>query len=166
MFNTNVYSGADGTLTLSDADGMDGEVFGKYFGETGQVGRVTNVNIAVQTKVKSFHEMGSHGAREIRAGNIEISGSVERAYINGALLRLMLGKYATDEETPPLKIPTFNIKLILDNMMPEGDAGNSVLTVYGVMFDSWQFSLPEDDFVLERMTFRARRLAVADTEAA
>jgi len=165
VFNTNVYSGADGTLAFGDPTGMDADVFGKYFGETGQVGRVTNVSVAVSTRVKAFHEMGSHAPKEIRAGNIEISGSVERAYINGALLRLMLGKDATDEETPPLKMPTFNIKLILDNMLPEGDAGNSVLTLYDVIFDSWQFNLPEDDFVLERATFRARRIAVTDTEA-
>jgi hypothetical protein len=63
-------------------------------------------------------------------------------------------------------MPSFNIKLILDNMLPEGDAGNSVLTLYDVIFDSWQFNLPEDDFVLERATFRARRIAVSDTEAA
>ncbi len=163
MFNTNVYSGADGTLTLSDADGLDADVFGNYFGESGQVGRVTNVTLNVSTDVRAFHEMGSHGTKELRAGNVRVSGVVERAYINGALLRLMLGKAATDEEAPPLKIPTFNMKLILDNLQPEGDAGNSLLTLYGVIFDSWQLSLPEDDFVLERASFRARRVAVVDT---
>lgn len=164
MFNANVYSGADGSLTISDPDGLDAEVFGKYFGESGQVGRVTNVSIAVSTQIRAFHEMGTHGTKELRAGNTQVSGTVERAYINGALLRLMLGKNATDEEAAPLKIPSFNMKVILDNLQPEGDAGNSVLTLYGVIFDSWQFNLPEDDFVLERMTFRARRVGVSDVE--
>ena len=164
MFNTNVYSGADGTLTVSEADGIDADVFGKYFGESGQVGRVTNVSISVSTQVKAFHEMGSHSTRELRAGNQVISGSVERAYINGALMRLMLGKNATDEESAPIKVPTFSLKVILDNLQPEGDPGNSVLTLYGVIFDTWNFSLPEDDFVLERLTFRARRISVADVE--
>jgi hypothetical protein len=164
VFNTNVYSGADGSLTVSEADGIDADVFGKYFGESGQVGRVTNVSINVTTQVKAFHEMGSHATRELRAGNQQISGSVERAYINGALLRLMLGKNATDEESTPIKMPTFSMKVILDNLQPEGDPGNSVLALYGVIFDSWQFSLPEDDFVLERLTFRARRISVADVE--
>jgi hypothetical protein len=125
---------------------------------------VANVRLAASTQVRAFHEMGSPGAKELRAGNVHISGTVERAYINGALLRLMLGKFGTDEETPPLKIPSFNMKLILDNLAPEGDAGNSVVTLYGVIFDSWQFTLPEDDFVLERLSFRARRIAVNDVE--
>jgi hypothetical protein len=164
VFNANVYSGADGSLALSDPEGIDAEVFGKYFGESGQVGRVTNVSIAVTTQVRAFHEMGSHATKELRAGNTQVSGTVERAYINGALLRLMLGKNATDEEAAPFKMPSFNMKVILDNLQPEGDPGNSVLTLYGVIFDSWQFNLPEDDFVLERASFRARRLSVSDVE--
>jgi hypothetical protein len=48
--------------------------------------------------------------------------------------------------------------------MPAGDEGNSVLTMYGVIFDTWQTMLPEDDFMLEKLSFKARRLAVADSE--
>jgi hypothetical protein len=164
VFNANVYSGADGSLTISDPDGLDTEIFGKYFGESGQVGRVTNVAISVSTQVRAFHEMGSHATKELRAGNTQVSGTVERAYINGAMLRLMLGKNATDEESAPLKMPSFNMKVILDNLQPEGDPGNSILTLYGVIFDTWQFTLPEDDFVLERLSFRARRVSVSDVE--
>jgi hypothetical protein len=63
-----------------------------------------------------------------------------------------------------MALPSFNMKLILDNLNPPGDDGNSILTVYNVMFDTWAFSLPENDFVLEDLTFRARRLAVLDSE--
>jgi hypothetical protein len=114
--------------------------------------------------VRVFHEIGSHAPRELRAGNMHITGTVERAFINGALLRLMLGQYASDEESNVFRVPSFNMKVLLDNLRPEGDEGNSVLTLYGVMFDSWQFSLPEDDFVLERLSFQARRLASEDTQ--
>jgi hypothetical protein len=162
MFNTNTYYGTDGALALSDVDGFDG--FASYFGDSGSVGRVTNISIAISTEVKAFHELGSRSARELRAGNIFISGSVERAYINGATLKMMLGQYATAEEAPGFKIPKFNMKIILDNLKPPGDAGNSILTVYGVIFDTWQFNLPEDDFVLEKATFKARRISINDTE--
>lgn len=163
MFNTNTFYGTDGVLTLSDPDGITPEVFGEYFGEGGIVGRVTNVSLAVSIDVKAFHELGSHAPRELRAGNISIGGTVDRAFINGALLKLMLGQYAETEETAAFKIPSFNMKISLDNLKPEGDAGNGVLTVYGVIFNSWQFNLPEDDFVLEKLSFKAKRISAEDT---
>ena len=163
MFNTNTFYGTDGILTLSDPDGLDADVFTGYFGEGGIVGRVTNVSMQVTVDIKEFHELGSHAAKELRAGNISIGGTVDRAFINGALLKLMLGKYAETEETAAFKIPSFNMKVSLDNLKPEGDAGNGVLTLYGVIFSSWQFNLPEDDFVLEKCSFKARRITSEDT---
>jgi hypothetical protein len=164
VYNTSTYTGTDGVLTLSDADPFTPDLFTAYFGEGGAVGRVTNIAIAVMTDIKVFHELGSHAPRELRAGNVHISGSVERAFVNGALLRLMLGQYATDEESVAFKVPIFNMKILLDNLKPEGNDGNAILTLYGVMFDSWSFALPEDDFVLERLTFKARRIVSEDTE--
>jgi hypothetical protein len=164
VFNSHTYCGTDGSLVLSDPDGIDAAVFTGYWGETGVVGRVTNVSICVNTEVKPFYELGSRAAKELRSGNISITGSVERAYINGALLKLMLGQYADTEEATGFKIPSFNMKLILDNLMPAGDEGNSVITLFGVIFDSWQTNLPEDNFMLEKLSFKARRLAITDTE--
>jgi hypothetical protein len=164
VFNSHTYCGTDGSLILSDPDGIDAAVFTGYWGETGVVGRVTNVSICVTTEVKPFYELGSRAPKELRSGNIAITGSVERAYINGALLKLMLGQYADTEEATGFKIPSFNMKLILDNLMPAGDEGNSVITLFGVIFESWQTNLPEDNFMLEKLAFKARRLAVTDTE--
>ena len=162
MFNTNTYYGTDGALTLSDVDGFAD--FAKYFGDSGAVGRVTNISLSISTEVKAFHELGLRAPRELRAGNLFISGSVERAYINGAMLKVMLGQYAEAEEAAGFKIPTFNMKIILDNVRPPGDPGNSLMTVYGVIFDTWQFNLPEDSFVLEKLSFKARRIGIKDNE--
>jgi hypothetical protein len=164
VFNSRNFCGTDGTLVVSDPDGLDAAVFTGYWGESGVVGRVTNVSISVTTEVKPFYELGSRSAKELRTGNIAIAGTVERAYLNGALLKLMLGQYSASEEAAGFTIPSFNMKLILDNLLPAGDEGNSVLTVYGVIFDTWQTALPEDDFMLEKLSFKARRLAIADTE--
>jgi hypothetical protein len=163
MFNTSTFFGTDGILTVSDPDGFEADKFAEYFGEGGIVGRVTNVSLSVNTDVKAFYELGSHAAKELRAGNISIGGTVERAFINGALLKLMLGQYAENEETAPFKIPSFNMKVSLDNLKPEGDAGNSLLTVYGVIFSSWRFTLPDNDFVLEGLSFTAKRITAEDT---
>jgi hypothetical protein len=162
MFNSNTYYGNDGTLSLADPDAFDTDTFTNYFGESGAVGRLTNVKLYVTTDIKVFHGLGARAPQELRAGSFYIGGTVERAYINGALLKLMLGQYAESEETTPLKPPSFNMKLILDNLKPEGDEGNSILTVFGVMFDSWQLNWPEEDFVLEKLSFKARRIMVED----
>jgi hypothetical protein len=163
MFNTGTFYGTDGILTVSDPDGFEADAFAAYFGEGGVVGRVTNVSLSVTIDLKTFHELGSHAPKEIRAGNISIGGTVDRAFINGALLKLMLGQYAQNEETAAFKIPSFNMKVSLDNLKPEGDAGNGVLTVYGVIFNSWQFNLPENDFVLENLSFKGKRITTEDT---
>ena len=166
MFNTNTYFGTDGVLTLSDPANFDADKFTGYFGESGVVGRLKNIHLSANMELKPFYELGSRAPKELRAGNIMIGGTVERAHINGALLKLMLGPYAEGEETETLMVPSFNMKVTLDNQNPQGDEGNSIMTAYGVMFDSWQFHLPEDDFVLEKLSFKARRITTEDTEVA
>jgi hypothetical protein len=162
VFKSCNYTGADGVLMLSDQRDIDTALFTAYWGEeTHVVGKVTNVAISVTTAVKPFYGLGSR-LPTLRVGNIAIFGSVERAYINGALLNLMLGGYANGQEKAGFQIPTFNMQLNLDSLMPEGDEVSSVLTAYGVYFDTWQLAVPEDDFLLERLTFKAQRLAVAD----
>ncbi len=162
MFNTDTYFGTDGVLTLSDPVGLKGETFTGYFGESGTVGRLQNVTLHVTMAIKPFYELGTRSPKELRAGNIAIGGTVERAYINGAMLKLMLGEYAESQESTGFLIPSFNMKLTLDNMKTEGEEGNSVLAVYGVIFSTWQFNLPEDDFILEKLNFQAHRIAVED----
>lgn len=164
MYNTRTFYGTDGTLTIANQTAMEPEALTSYLGEGNVVGRVVNVTLDVSTDVEAFHEMGYRLPRELRAGRIEIGGSVERAYVNGAMLRLMLGEYVVTEEAPGFTIPSFDMVLALDNQTPPGDPGNSSLTVYGVMFERWRLDLPADDFILENLTFKAQRLAVADAE--
>ena len=38
----------------------------------------------------------------------------------------------------------------------------STVTVHSVKLDGWSFSMPEDDFVLEQVTFRALWISVED----
>jgi hypothetical protein len=164
MFNTGTFYSTDGSLTVARQTAMEADTLTSYLGEGSSIGRVTGVNLTVATQVRAFHEVGYRLPRELRAGRIEIAGTVERAYINGALLRLMLGQYATAEETTGFVIPTLDMVLGFDNQAPPGEPGNSTLTVYGVMFDRWRLDLPADDFVLEHLSFKAQRINVLDTE--
>ena len=164
MFNTRTFFGTDGTLTVANQNAVEPDTLTSYLGEGNAIGRVVNVSLSVSTEVKSFHEIGSRLPRELRAGKITIGGTVERAFVNGALLRLMLGEYAVNEEAAGFVIPTLDMVVTLDNQMPPGDEGNSVLTVYGVVFDSWNMSVPAHDFVVEGLSFQAKRISVTDTE--
>jgi hypothetical protein len=164
MFNSRTFFGTDGTLTVANQTALEADALTNYLGQGSTIGRVQNVTLSVSTEVKPFHEMGSRLPKELRAGKIEIGGTVERAFVNGALLRLMLGQYASDEEAAGFVIPTLDMVLALDNQMPAGDPGNSTLTVYGVMFEGWDLNLPADDFVLEALSYKAKRVKVEDIE--
>ena len=96
MAGTNVYTGSNGTLTLANEDtpeGADAKLITDLY-EIQTVGRVTGIQIAVTTDLEAFHEIGRRHPTSLHPGNINISGAVQRAYINGALLCLLLGRGA------------------------------------------------------------------------
>ncbi|MEJ2557403.1 MAG: hypothetical protein P8186_14440 [Anaerolineae bacterium] len=121
------------------------------------VGRVTGVEVCIHTDLETFHEIGRRHAVSLHPGNINIFGRIDRAYINGALLRLLMGDAAEPNRTgatADLEVqPFFNIVIDLNNNLNPG-SGTEV-TVEGVRFENWSFVVPEDDFVMENVTFKA-----------
>jgi hypothetical protein len=88
----------------------------------------------------------------------------ERAHINGALLKLLLGGGATSP--PPadgIVQPAFNMVINLKSSAAPKNTSKVIL--FGVRFDSWAFTLPEDDFVMESVTFKALRIGSEETSA-
>jgi hypothetical protein len=165
MPNTNVFRGSDATLTLAVDTGAEGdaaqEIIELY--QLSPVGRATSVDVYVNTELELFHEIGRRHPAVLRPGNIEVSGKVGRAFINGALLRLLLGKGAlTERENEPYAQPSFN--LMLDLKDPATPDTSTTLTVHGVKFENWSYSLPEDDFVMESATFKGLFITVEDRE--
>jgi hypothetical protein len=160
--NTSVYTGADGALTLSTPQGTEGEqaqgVIDSY--ELLTVGRVQNVHVEVQSEVRPFHEVGQRYATELRAGNVNISGTIGRAYINGAMLKLLLGEAAESRPASSWPQPAFNLTLILENSANPGV--RNTLTLHDVKLTNWSYTIPEDDFVMEAVGFRALYLSVQD----
>jgi hypothetical protein len=155
MATTTVFHGADGTISLAVESSPAGDkakaVADKY--SLTPVGRVTGVTVRVTNDVKPFHELGQRFPTELRPGNVNVFGTIDRAYINGALLRLMLGDAADSRPAGTFVGPSFNLSLQLKNPNV-GDATASV-TVMGVQIEEWSYSLPEDDFVMEQVRFRA-----------
>ena len=170
--NANVFTGADGSLTLAAVTGTaepkttEGQraqdVLTEY--DLTSVGRVQGVRVEVRSEVRAFHELGQRYATELRPGNVTVRGTIARAYVNGALLKLLLGEAATGRPAGNWVQPALNISLVVANAANPNI--NSTLTLYDVKFDRWAYGLPEDDFVMEDVGFQALYLSVADEAAA
>src|SRR4026209_107695 len=112
MPNT-VYRGSDGTISVAVEAGAEGDkdkaVADAY--SLTPIGRVTGVTVRVTNEVKPFHELGQRFATELRPGNVNVSGPIERAYGNGALLKLMLGDASDNRPAGTFVGPSFNLSV-------------------------------------------------------
>lgn len=163
---SNVYRGSDGTISVAVEQGVEGEAAGvvtEQFSLT-PIGRVTGVTVRVSNDVTAFHELGQRYATELRPGNVNVSGTIDRAYINGALLRLMLGEAADSRPAGSFVSPSFNLNVRLEN--PSLPGNNASVTVMGVKLSEWNYDLPEDDFAMEQVEFKALWVKVEDATAA
>jgi hypothetical protein len=163
MPNTHVFTGMDGAISIAVESGVEGDA-AKAVNDTYSltpIGRATGVTIEVDSALRPFHELGQRYATELRPGNVNITGTIGRAHINGALLKLMLGEAAGGTRPAGAFVgPSFNLSLRMENA---GFPGNtSTVTVHGVRLDSWSYSMPEDDFVLEEVSFKALWISVED----
>lgn len=167
MPNTNVFRGSDGSLTLapSDTTQPEGTVASEVveFYALNPVGRASGVEVYVSTELLEFHEIGRRHAAQLRPGNIHVSGKIGRAYINGALLRLLLGAGALPErQAEPYAQPSFNIQVRVED--PATPGTSSTLTVHGAKLENWALNLPEDDFVMESVGFQGLFISVEDAQ--
>jgi len=163
MPNSHVFTGLDGALSVAVEAGPEGDA-AKAVNDTyalTPVGRATGVTIQVSSAMKPFHELGQRYATELRAGNVDIAGTIDRAHVNGALLKLMLGDGAgAQRPATSFVAPTFNLSLLMENTAFPGNS--STITVHGVKLDGWSFTMPEADFVLEQVSYRALWISVVD----
>lgn len=160
--NTRVFRGSEATLQLAKIDSRAGilgdKIFNTEYGIS-TVGRVTGVEVCVETALEVFHEIGQRRPASLLPGNINIRGSVDRAYINGALLRLLMGDLAENPPTGDELQPNFDMTIDLTDVgSPDGKTGTKVI-LKGVRFENWSLVVPEDDFVMEKVTFKALLIA-------
>lgn len=162
MANTNVYTGADGSISLSSPEGLEGEKAQAIIdaNDLVSVGRVQGVTVEVSSDLKPYHEIGSRYASELRPGNVTITGSIDRALINGALLKMLLGDAADSRPSGNWNQPAFNMSLLIEN--PARPGVRNTLTLHGVKISNWNYKIPEDDFVMETARFQALSITVGD----
>jgi hypothetical protein len=162
MPNTSVYTGADGSLALSSNGGKEGEVARAVLQQYDMisVGRVQNVRVEVHSDVKAFHEIGQRYPTELRAGNVTIRGTIGRAYINGALIGLILGEARAGRPAGSWAQPAFNMTLMVQN--PAQPDFASTIQLNDVKIEDFTLEMEEDDFVIDSAGFQAAYMTVAD----
>jgi hypothetical protein len=165
MTNTNVFRGSDGSIVLAVDTGAEGDLANGVIESYAltPVGRVTGVEVRVESDVKPFHELGQRYPTELRSGNVNVSGSIQRAFINGALLKLLLGDAAASRPAGTFVNPSFNLSLRAEN--PARPGVSSTVTVHGVKIDEWGYTIPEDEFLMEEVGFKGLWISVEDAEA-
>lgn len=162
-----VFRATDAVLVLGveDTSTPEGEVAEALVSEydlSNVVGRLTNVTISVTSDVRPFFEIGRRYPTHLRPGIVQVSGTAERGHVNGALLRLLLGDGAASPPSSPNFVqPTFNIVSTLRD--PARPTQQSRITIFGVRFDSWNYAIPGDSFVMEKVTFQALRVAFEES---
>jgi hypothetical protein len=158
-----VFRAVDAVLVLSvdDTNSPAGAVADSLITEydlSNTVGRLTNVTISVAIDLQPFYEIGRRYPTHLQPGVIRVSGTAERAHVNGALLRLLLGEGAVSPPSVPNFVqPSFNIVTMLADQSRPGQLTR--LTVFNARFSSWQYSIPSEHFVMESVTFQALRVS-------
>jgi hypothetical protein len=162
MANTSVYTGSDGAITLSVPSGTEGEaaqaVLTAY--DAISVGRVQDVTVELLSEVLPYHEIGQRYATQLRPGNVTIRGTIGRAFINGAMLKLCLGEAAESRPAASWAQPAINITLqVANSAVPDV---RSVLTLHDVKINQWVYTVPESSFVMESVSFQALFMSIQD----
>ncbi len=162
-----VFRAIDAVLVLGtdDADSPEGELADGLISEydlSNIVGRLRGVTISVSTDLKPFYEIGRRYPTHLRPGIVKVEGEAERAHVNGALLRLLLGEGAA---SPPgsrnFPQPAFNVISTLKN--PARPDQETRVVLFGVKFRSWHYTVPAEDFVMESIGFQAMRIAFEES---
>lgn len=151
-----------GVEDTSTPEGQAADALVQQYDLSNVVGRLTNVSITITSDVQPFFEIGSRYATHLRTGTVRVTGSAQRAYVNGALLKLLMGDGASSPPSGPAFVqPSFNlISTLRDQNHPDQ---STQITVFGVKFDNWTYTIPVDKFVMEAVTFKAIRVAYAET---
>jgi hypothetical protein len=161
-----VYRAIDAVLVLSIDDknapeGKAADGLVSQYGLSNTVGRLRNVTIAVTSDLRPYYEIGGRYPTHLRPGVIQTTGTIERAHINGALLRLLLGDGAKSPPAAGFVQPSFNIISTLKNQaIPDQQTR---VIVFGARFSSWTYNIPADDFVMESVAFQALRVAFEES---
>lgn len=115
---------------------------GKVYKDTVLVAMVTNISVEVNPNVADTRVIGDRTNKEWKAGNLEVTGTIERMWYNWDFVD------AVKADTPT----EFEIK----TTMTDKDGNEKNLTIAGCVFTSWSKEIPSDDMITESVEFAGR----------
>ena len=149
MPNTHVFTGLDGAISVAVESGVEGDA-AKAVNDTYSltpVGRATGVRSRSTRRCEPFHELGQRYATELRPGNVNISGTIGRAHINGALLQADARRRGAGGSRPGGRVR----QPVVQPQPADGERrlARQHVDGHGARRQARRlgFSMPEDDFV-------------------
>ena len=127
------------------------------------VGRVQSVRVEIRSEIKAYNELGSRYPTQLRPGNVTITGTIGRAFINGALLKLLLGDAAIEPARGELDAAGVQHHAARRELGATRRAEHD--HAHDVKISNWVYDLPEDDVVMESADFTALFVDIADEPA-
>ncbi|MCL0034352.1 DUF2460 domain-containing protein [Dehalococcoidia bacterium] len=147
---------ATGEITFSTPPGSGVAVTINYAYEM-VVGRCQGVNFDVDYGMEPVRAIGRRTPLLIKEGPIEITGTIDKLFVDNAMLRRVEPARDTDGH------PTEQFAFILDIEVTTSGGAKKHATLSGVKFESYSREMPQDDFVTESIDFQAIDIMFAET---
>ena len=111
---------------------------------TEAIGKAESVTAEIALGTESYYELGSAKPAEIVAGNIEITATITRAWIDTKLLQLITGAPVLSE---------FDVKVTIEGTTNE-------LTLTGCKGETVSFDIPQDGYLTHDLDIRAKDFSI------
>ena len=135
-----------------------------------KIARIQNVSCTINNVLREYYEIGDKLPVEIRSGNYSFNGNFRRGFVNGGMLRYLIGASSVstvrDDSgvllpgNPQHETPYFNITMDWDNAGT--DATDLRVHIVGAKLQSWNPTFPQGEYVMENVTFRARGFKIEE----
>lgn len=155
-----IYKGTEGNVYIQDPDSENDLIPDSGLSLTApadanRVGRVESFSIRLENNVDEYFGIGDRDATDIKEGNRSISGTLNKAMINGVLLSAALGTvsgsspYSIVDNTNKA-LTQFELELFLD----QGTNYNAIW-IEKVKFDTWEANVANTgDTVIENLEWK------------
>lgn len=113
-----------------------------------EIGCAESASVDITTNIEPYYCIGSKEPAAIVEGNLEITGSISRAWVNTAYLQLLTGSGSLAEFHLCFKAGT--------------TAGAPIIYLYKCRFESGSIDIPQDGVLTEDYDFRATSIVITE----